>query len=268
MLNTHSLTRSLAARDGIRLVRELERNGLPLGSALATRLAPGWVIPTALGFRRLLEVSHRPSSAARAMLADLLEAQDAAGGFLDSEGFSGAVVTAAALRAVAAASGDRRFAADRERLVDAIARGVVALRREQTPDGWFGAGAGFAGGAANGATGSARGLWEGLQEGRQEGLQENLREGRGGVADRRAASALVYWLVGDEPALRGALDVRALEAAWRSEGEAGAAGGLDRGHREKRTERGSADELAADINDLWNLARASVAGAVLHPLAA
>lgn len=234
MLSTHSLTRSLAARDGVRLVRELERNGLPLGPALAARLAPGWVIPTALGFRRLLEVSHRPSPAARAMLDDLLDAQDAAGGFVDPEGVDGAVVTAAALRALAATLGDRRFVVDRDRLVDAVTRGVAALRRRQAPDGWFGAAGGVAGRSA----------------------------GRDGDLDRRAAGALVYWLVGDEAALRGALDVPALEAAWRGGGEAGAAGATD------RDGRGSADDLYADVRDLWSLARASMGGAALHPRAA
>ena len=239
MLNTHSLTRSLAARDGARLVRELERNGLPLGSALAARLAPGWVIPTALGFRRLLEVSHRPSQAARAMLDDLMEAQDAAGGFVDPEGFDGAVVTAAALRALAAARGDRRFAADRDRLDDAMARGVVALRQRQAPDGWFGA-VGRAGGSMGGPG-----------------------DDLGSDSDRRAASVLVYWLVGDEPVLRGALDVASLETAWdggRDGGRVGAIGATKRdggGWAHDPKDR----DLAVEVRDLWSLARASAGDA-------
>jgi len=242
MLNTHSLTRSLAARDGVRLVRELERNGLPLGPVLAARLAPGWVIPTALGFRRLLEVSHRPSTAARAMLDELLDAQVAEGGFADPQGVDAAVVTAAALRALAAALADQRFVADRDRIGEAVARGVAALRRGQAPDGWFGSTGGFTGGSTGGVVGRAA--------------------GRLGDLDRRAAGALVCWLVGDEPALCGALDVPALEAAWHGGGEAGAAG-VRGGHV-----RGPAADLAADVRDLWSLARASMGGAASHPRAA
>ena len=184
MLNIKTVSRSVAARDAGRLVRVLQGSGIRLGPEAEARLARGWVAPAALAFRRLLEVTHRPSVAADAMLQDLLAVGDSArggdggvGGEVN-RGDGDPVTGAAVLSALSAAVDDPRFGLERPALEQAVGRGRAQLAAQQGTDGGM--------------------------------------EARADVnaSDRLLTSTLVVWLIGGDPRLTGILDGDALTRAW------------------------------------------------------
>lgn len=100
MLSIQTIDRTLETRDYDRLLRDLGRNGLVMPLPLRSQLAQGPVGATALGLRRLIELTYCPTHLTRDLAHRLLAEQGPEGGWRDGEDRVSPLLTAAAAAAL------------------------------------------------------------------------------------------------------------------------------------------------------------------------
>lgn len=130
MLSLNLLEKLFDAQRFDRLLEGVVENGLPLPLPLRARLAASPVACAALGLRRLVELTYRPTTLSNTMTRYLLEAQDADGSYAGDP-----LATAAAVAALAAVRQDHQV--DDLALLDAQERALAALSALQDDDGLF-----------------------------------------------------------------------------------------------------------------------------------
>jgi hypothetical protein len=100
MLSINHIDRTLENRDYDRLLRDLGRNGLVMPLPLRAQLAQGPCGATALGLRRLIELTYCPTHLTRSLVDRLISEQAPQGGWLDADGQPCPLLTAAAAAAL------------------------------------------------------------------------------------------------------------------------------------------------------------------------
>ncbi|MEM1212795.1 MAG: hypothetical protein AAGI68_10915 [Planctomycetota bacterium] len=145
MISVSLIDRCLLKKDHDRLLRELARNGLVMPLGLQARLSQAPIAVTALGLRRLTELTYGPTPQALRFTQQLLDAQRADGHFnpqapphlvQDAPGVS-PLATAAAIAALHRVAQDLPDTNQRRELENACRLAVEALAESQCDDGLF-----------------------------------------------------------------------------------------------------------------------------------
>ena len=139
MLSIQLIDKTLQTGDHDRLLRELARNGLVMPLPLRVRLGGSPTGATAMGLRRLVELTYGPTALGRELCEHLISAIVPGAGVLDDQGQPCPVLTAAA------AAGLGRLLRDHGHLMgedhtmaqDAHRLAIDALARMQAGDGLF-----------------------------------------------------------------------------------------------------------------------------------
>lgn len=139
MLSIQLIDKTLQQGDHDRLLRELARNGLVMPLPLRVRLGGSGIGATAMGLRRLVELTYGPTALGRELAERLIAAVVPGTGVLNDEGQPCPVLTAAA------AAGLGRLLRDHGHLMgedhpptqQAHREAIDALARMQAADGLF-----------------------------------------------------------------------------------------------------------------------------------
>jgi len=139
MLSIQLIDKTLQGGDHDRLLRELGRNGLVLPLPLRVRLGGSAAGATAMGLRRLVELTYGPTALGRELSSRLIAAVVPGAGVLDDQGQPCPVLTAAA------AAGLGRLLRDHGHLLgedhaptqEAHRLAIDALAQMQAADGLF-----------------------------------------------------------------------------------------------------------------------------------
>ncbi|MBL0928420.1 MAG: hypothetical protein IBJ11_12345 [Phycisphaerales bacterium] len=209
MLVASRIERLVAAGEFERLVDEVLRNGRPATLAARLRLTSSEAVEPAalgLGLARLVEVNYRPGSAECALARGLVDRQREDGAW-GGDGARGSIVgTAAAVKGLLALL----------RLVDPLGVGRAVVR--SVDEGLVGQmrcaverGLGWL------ASRGEAWPWLGIGEESEEGAVSEGDGGRGLLGDSME-SAVVLWLLSDEPWARGVLRLEELSEAAEREG--------------------------------------------------
>ncbi|MEM1355946.1 MAG: hypothetical protein AAGC44_09570 [Planctomycetota bacterium] len=139
MLSIQTIDRTLEAGDHDRLLRDLGRNGLVLPLPLRSQLAQNRAGAVALGLRRIIELTYRPTFLTRQLLGELLSDQAPDGSWLDAEDQPSAVITAAAVAALGRCLRDHQGLHNEQSLAiqGAYKQGLSALSLLQRSDASF-----------------------------------------------------------------------------------------------------------------------------------
>jgi hypothetical protein len=137
MLSINFIERLFAGRRFDQLIDAIAANGLVLPLSLRVRLAQSPVAATALGLKRVAELTYRPTTLSRAMAAELIAAQRGDGSFAgdDDQQSGDPILTAVVAAALGVLIADHRV--DEPAVLDARDRAVEALARMQDSRGLF-----------------------------------------------------------------------------------------------------------------------------------
>jgi hypothetical protein len=137
MLSINFIERLFATQRFDQLLDAIAANGMALPLSLRVRLAQSPVAATALGLKRVVELTYRPTSLSRDMTADLLARQRPDGSFCadDADTEPDPIHTAAVAAALGVLIADHRI--DDPAVIAARDRAVAALAMMQDDRGLF-----------------------------------------------------------------------------------------------------------------------------------